>query len=465
MNDRPEIQRDMEWMSRERDRQWSGDRAMPVWNNETWWREKVGKYCPLYAHFPHMSAKNPALLCYTSGEDKGQRDIQTQIKPGRYLRQFFADVLTEKQIAAYAAWQTTGNKPPSEYDSSDYEMGLADDGDDIISVYDRGPDSCMHGEDCVRVYAAGDLAVAYLAKADNMGGRVYARALVWPDKKMIGRVYPTADRYQADGFNSRDDADDCANALTARLRAQGYQFPHETDTPRGFNGARIAKEEHESGGWVMPYLDGSYGVDDCGSYFRMSHNGAMDCDSTDGYIQGRESGWCESGWCESCEDNVNEDDLSSVVTRVRMHRGGLEARDHAAWCESCRDNSAFYCDALGADVSNDIDHASVGDMIYCQIWIDDNCFYSDYSEDYIPHSDGSPVEMHDGETWSATELAEHGFKCVITDENYPNPERHPDYGQHDISVDVDADDIVEWLKANDSSYVADPSQFEMELAA
>src|SRR5690242_12865003 len=96
---------DQEW----HDREWSRclRQGLPVWCNEEWWQCRKDD---LRDHYVHVSASDPKLLAYTQDADKGRRNIQTPVKPGRYLTRYFSDALTPKQIAFYAAWQTTGKR-------------------------------------------------------------------------------------------------------------------------------------------------------------------------------------------------------------------------------------------------------------------------------------------------------------------------------------------------------------------
>ena len=154
---------------------------IPVWHEAPFWQEHGNDY-PV--HDVRQSADDPALVAYFPNEEKKARDLRTKVKPGRYLTQFFGKVLSEKQIKYYATWQATQTQPdesaaPTVLD----ELFFATTPDDIENVYVNGPRSCMSekagqyaAEHPVRVYGAGDLAIAYI-KSDD-GEKPIGRALV-----------------------------------------------------------------------------------------------------------------------------------------------------------------------------------------------------------------------------------------------------------------------------------------------
>lgn len=389
---------DENWQERERSR-WL-NRELPVWHEERWW---VDNYSIWGNHFVHRSVNNPALLAYTESEAKGKRDIQTPIKPGRYLSKFFGKILTEKQIAYYAAWQTSGARPVSEWhDAKRWSLAFAWTQDEIISVYKDGPRSCMSGDhfdddnNPVRVYAAGDLAVAYL---HDGGGMIKARALVWPERKVVGRIYPTPDNWMDDGFECRTDSEDCQLALLKRLQGEGYRMGGIEDGV-SFEGARLLILESNNGGWVMPYLDGAYGVYRSGSFWRMTADQTKleyRCDTTDGRIES--GGGCT---CDECGDDI-EDDGSEPLVATRVHSGRLSG--FRTWCESCRNSYAFYCEGFGEYVSEIVPHTVIRGADYCDAWLEQNAFLSQHSNEWFLNDDDEPVDV-DGETWALSEARE-----------------------------------------------------------
>lgn len=392
------------WEEREDLRRAGGVYVAPVWENEAWfqgWHRPEGSR----KHYTHVCLSNPALLAYTADEDKGARDIQTPIKPGRYLTKFFGAVLTERQIAHYARWQATGIRT-SEYTSeATYALRFASTSEDIVSVYMRGPASCMDrrnfsADDCpVRVYAAGDLQVAYLEHIDT--GKIVGRALVWPEKSVCGRVYPTDHSWAMDGFASDEDSRDAAAGLEARLAGLGYIFPRDGAS---FEGARILRVRTGQS-YVMPYLDGDWGVSDIGSgSFVMTEDYEHDCNRTDGLLEEPEEEE-DRETCDRCEDEL----YSGASVTVS---GGTES-----WCEGCRERRAFYCE--GSE-----EYYSIAGC--ASVEVDGSTYSRDYAENYLSTSDysgdfftGDEVALHNGDTWSEDEFIDHGFVCSVTGYKLP----------------------------------------------
>src|SRR5262249_35481599 len=138
------------------------------------------------------------------------------------------------------------------------------------------PNSCMSGRagdyhgPChpVRVYGAGDLAIAYLEQGDE----ITARALCWPAKLIYGRPYGDEHR------------------LSAALEKAGYTYGHGTKL-RGAKLLRIRSGD----GFVAPYIDGCPGISDHGDHLEIG--GDLESDSTTGVIL-EESGET----CDRCGD-------------------------------------------------------------------------------------------------------------------------------------------------------------------
>lgn len=249
-----------------------------VWGAENFWYEGHNVW---HDHFAWIEDGDDAMLSFVASPAKGELGIRVKTRPGRYLTQFFgprkyASILSycrlsEKQIAYYAAWQNLGTQPPSAWDS--YPLAFARTEEEIVRVYAKGPRSCMSiregdvafGLNPLRVYAAGDLAVAYLEGEPPMGQKdksltVMARAVVWPDKKVASRVYPTPfdSVWERDGFLDMADSQQCQDALRKKLRAENYRFIGE-DQDATFAGARVQFIVHpRSGEALRPYFDGGF---------------------------------------------------------------------------------------------------------------------------------------------------------------------------------------------------------------
>lgn len=225
---------------------------------------------PIPGHYVHFSKKSTdGLVAYIQTPEKGEKDVQTPIKPGKYLKTYYPD-LDVNVIRDYVAMCDSGN-----------QLAFATTEEDIERVYMNGPPSCMvhplnqfskkppvHP---VRTYAGGDLALAYLRERS---GKIVSRGLVWPEKKLMGRLYGDIERLQAAlikaGYTNRQNG---GEGLTgAKLKAIPYK--NKSDPTRDYI--------------VMPYIDGSnmrrLKFLDGGSYFILGAKDGTDynCGNTEG---------------------------------------------------------------------------------------------------------------------------------------------------------------------------------------
>lgn len=278
--------RDPEWRARERGRFTSHHYEALPWDLE-----------PITDHFAHISIDKDTMVAYTPDEAKGMVDLQVRMKAGRYLTKFYPH-LTGDQVRAYACQLDKAN-----------EVHFVSSADDFERVYTNGPSSCMahdasdYSSDFhpVRVYAAGDLELAYLASRDLADDefRASARCLVWPARKLYGRIY---------GDETR---------LAAALANLGY-------TSESLRGAKLLKVESDDhpGRYILPYVDGCQSVTDRGDHFTIG--GDMCAGSTDGLSQ-------EAGeYCDYYGETRDEE-----MFQVRNGRYQYET-----WCESAVDDNA-----------------------------------------------------------------------------------------------------------------------------
>lgn len=343
------IIRPLGWEEREAYRFENGSYLHPVWANEAFWGNRSRE---LVEHYAHRSVEDSNLIAFTENADKGARDIQTRMKAGRYLKKFFPD-LPAKKIAFMAEWAQRGQRPPVDFGVLD--LKFASTSKEIEDVYEHGPNSCMSGDEAVRVYGAGDLAVAYLEPRhrdpDSELSAITARALVWPERKAMGRVYPTPDNYSSDGFSSEGEAKSMQDQLFDRLKAEGYTSFYEDGAI--FDGARLLAIPYPPGSdpvgnnWVMPYIDNNrFDGDGKDGFFRIEHNGRWSAGDTCGYTAGpyRQDGESK-GTCDECAARVPDDDLT--VVGIDTGPEGETLCCTQAFCPSCVQHSTFVCDGSG----------------------------------------------------------------------------------------------------------------------
>jgi hypothetical protein len=197
---------------------------------------------PIDGHCLAKSKKSQGLWTFFENPDKRARGVRTATKPGRYLTKFYPR-LSPDFIARVAALAVPGN--PVEFTSCP---------DMIEEVYLNGPSSCMSypaheyrvsdGSHPVRIYGnSPDLMLAYVRSIDDPD-RFSARALVWPEKKLVGRIY---------GDQTR---------IIKALKDAGYDTTKSFFSYNDLIGARInyVEDDGDEDKAVCPYIDGSQKV-------------------------------------------------------------------------------------------------------------------------------------------------------------------------------------------------------------
>lgn len=303
---------DPNWRDREDARFQAGKYMQPPWESESWY--KIGEEKePMCYHWLHISVNDVTKVAFTENEKKGMFDRQTAMLPGRYLQKFYGNVLTPAQIAEWSAKFGAYFAEPT--------LQFATTSDDIERVYVNGPRSCMSGgkhdylENIhpVRAYGAGDLAVAYIERT----GKITARTVCWPEKKVFTRIYGDAAR------------------LVPLLRKEGYHSnysPNDDGSQYNLYGARMLAIKYASHtGYAAPYLDDGY--------WKLSDNGKfliITGDSSEAYNNDDEEP--EYRYiCDRCEEGCH--DGFTVYAR--------STATEQFWCESCTDDNAtrcVYCD-------------------------------------------------------------------------------------------------------------------------
>lgn len=332
------------WECRELDRFYNGHYQRVPWHDADWtYKPETDR------HFVHVSRHDPQLVAYTASPEHGEQDRQIRVSPGKYLSRFYGDVLTQKDIQYWCGRFKAENGPA--------ELKFATTADEIVRVYRSGPESCMsHSADAyssapmhpVEVYAAGDLAVAYVGQGD----KISARCICWPEKKVYGRIYGDA------------------ALLEGKLAANGFTYG---GFAAAFLGARLHKIE-EGAGFVCPYLDVAGYVQVDGDYLRISTDG-FDARETDGTTAG---GCC----CPHCED-VYSSGRSIWIAAVEEY-----------WCPGCADEYTSFCE-ICEERCPDEDMHRVGDELVCEGCLDQYCTYCEPCEEY--HR-GEPCEPEEDET-------------------------------------------------------------------
>jgi hypothetical protein len=311
-------------------------------------------------------------------------DIQTPIKPGRYLARFYPD------LASHEVRDLQESMPRAA------KLHFAVTAADIERIYVTGPSSCMSREAAqydgpchpVRVYGESDLQLAYIT---NTAGVPTARALVWPEKKRHGRMY---------GHET---------LLAQALKTAGYE-------PDELTGARIRRiPVHGDGARVvMPYIDNDQSFDVVDNTW-LSISGPYPAEATNGI-----AALSRMTYCQRCDVRIPEDSTYSV---------GDEA-----WCEDCRDQYTFISDFSGEEFSDD----EQAEVVVCsddgnkstRDWStserDEHATYCSDSDQWYATNDFDFVTLANGDRWEASHFAEHGDPAELAPRTpHPDSESTP----------------------------------------
>jgi len=357
-------------------------------------------------HMVHISEHpdKPDMIAYTRSFEDGVRDRQVRIKLGRYLAQTFGSKLSPQRIAELVAKH-------NEYQEEKIKWHIAMTPKRIVTVYLRGPNSCMSKDmsyysGSIRVhptyiYGAGDLGVAFIWRK----GRITARALVWPKRKIYGRVYGDEDR------------------MIRVLREAGYQseWSHRQDNrdlaneERGFNDARLLSIRDDYGDIVAPYIDGEYGVDVCSDFLLMTnYDPEYRCESVRGLVQ-------DAGvTCDHCSDNADADETHSTANGETI-------------CQSCYESYYFFCDDNDEIYHIDDMHETHDGRFICTDALNDNYFVCDDSSEIWPNED--KFTTHDGRDICRQVFLEDYFTCDECGEIFPTEQWNECEASHSIRCD------------------------------
>jgi len=208
---------------RDRERQRFAECKPVVWLEEPWWK---AYHKP--DHFAHVCPDDQTLISFIRDDKNGEAGVKTNIKPGKYLSEFFGDVLLPQEI------NTMALKHAVQFENK--ELKFATTVEDIERVYKPQLGfSCFSGTKKACGYASGDWAVAYI----ESNGAVTARAVCAPTRKKYVRIY---------GDETR---------LASLLKAAGYS--QSLYSAEEYEGLRILKEHHWPG-WYADFP--SYQVQD-----------------------------------------------------------------------------------------------------------------------------------------------------------------------------------------------------------
>jgi len=345
-------------------------------------------------HFAHIAKKKPSLIAYTKDDLKAAADKQSLISIQGYVKLLIdAGAIQETEAQEIISAQF------AHASALESELKFAYSEDDIEAVYTNYDENARSvGVSCmryyeehwarvegnyyhpVRVYGAGDLAVAYLTNDD---GQTIARALCWPEKKLYSRVYA--------------DTDILHNLLQAAGYNKSRYYSHEY---KSIDGARLLRVINDNDNLVCPYLDESGHITDMTDYLIIDRTG-FNAQKTEGEVPLR-----GEFTCDSCNDNFDTDeDFREVYTNASRTRS-------QNWCGYCRNGYSFYCQGTQEYYSETVDHTFVDEECYLSIYVERNANYCEYYEQYSFDDLHTVIIDDEGNTqlWSYGALEMHSYE-------------------------------------------------------
>lgn len=275
-------------------------------------------------HFSRVSETQPGKIAIIESPEKGMQNLYTIMTPGRYLKKYFDDVFSSEEIEYLA------NSFEELYGDNDWSIQWADDPDEWEMVYsmEASFESCMQYESChwehgihpCRAYGAGDLRLAYLT--DNDGDRLLARAIVWPDKNKVGRVYGNGVALRKALFKEGIETD-----------SNSFDYDYMT----GAKLLRIVYDEYDDNDedkiLVLPYVDGTPRAHINDDYVVIgSGDGSRCClDLTDAWFPIEATFICEM---------TGEEEVVSLRRYVVMEKDGDALAVGRLWYNN---NKIIYC--------------------------------------------------------------------------------------------------------------------------
>lgn len=370
---------DSNWRDRERQRFSDGTYQALPWAEDAWWTSALAKRPSLVEHFAHVAKDAPGMLSYTESATKGALDRQTRARPGRYLSAFFAEALSADEIRAHAA------RYAATFEG--LELRFSDSATSIERVYRRGPTSCMSHPSGdyqtpyhpVRIYGDSDLSVAFIGQGavSSAEFHVSARALVWRERKLYGRIYGDSDRmaYLLD---------------LAGYKQGGTARDSEGRAKNPFPGARLPLRtlERDSSRIIMPYVDGhSYAlISDDNKWLTLTDETQQ---PPRGALGIHPNGGHETGIVKDTRPRCQR---CAVVLGAQRGVSVQAIGGEALWCDACNTTHAVEtCDRPGTRFALDAVTRCAGSGRY----------YYDRA---------NVVTLSSGERWSRVWAESHGYE-------------------------------------------------------
>ena len=270
------------------------------------------------------------------------------MKFGKFLKKVGADDKTCRELS--------GKLKATIAQINGAKLQITTSAEEVLEVYQNGPNSCMQGMECVKVYSTEDVAVAYV-KSEY--GSIVARSVVCINED-IGLKY-----VEIYGF---------ALLLLPLLTKAGY-------IKGNLNGCTLARLEDDYGNVMMPYLDCGTNVTLHDSHIEIDYHGEHYSQCTSGVLGHK---------CYGCEEVFGEGDLS------------MSNHDDENRCDSCYEEVHVYLDGTYYHHdSDDIVKDQDGDYI-----LKEEAFYSEHHGYYIHQDEASYSEYENDDYYHTNEVVE-----------------------------------------------------------
>ena len=260
--------------------------------------------------FAHRSTKDKSKVAFTKTPELGDKDIQTVMKPGRFLKYLFPDISNEicKRFAAYmtVADEHIINTSTNEHDfadiymSSDIESCMSDGEEKFTSCHVDG--KFFHPS---RVYALENNGIEICWITDSFTGEIVGRCLL-VDKNEYTKIYPAGDQYRQ-------------NICHKVLADNGYSY-----NQHALSGKELRKVVADNGGIICPYID-PYNVGVTIFESHLEVGGPERTDHERGMLEGHlgDDYFCS---CDECgEDIVEEYEVYHTADGLSVCRYCIES--------------------------------------------------------------------------------------------------------------------------------------------
>jgi hypothetical protein len=344
-------------------------------------------------HFAHPSMGKPGWLAYTKNAEDGMRDKQTVVRPGSYLKTYF-----EKAMHHYGVSERRCVDQFMEA-FGPLEVKFAVTEEEIISVYERGPDTCMKGRHWPNylkdglpmaarnpafIYAAGDLQVAYLGELN----KATARTLVWPDKKIFSRVYGDIARLTRGLERMGYKWGAPIGAKVQRVELRKVKFDPNKGPPTACFLAPYIDKKNQQGGGHLSVMDRGTHLEICEEGLPGSHH----CGLPDGY-SGQYVPREDEYPTFSC-DHCGTPGFRQLTTVVR----NVEDGEEESWCPKCVKHESFQCHYSGNWFPNDTRMVFVDSLPWAKYYADMYAAKCEATGDLTQKGNLLAVHFADGKT-------------------------------------------------------------------